>query len=172
MVDGLAKAKHIALRAEMPRALPMVTADERACRQVMINLLSNAIKFSKDGGEVVVSMRRQGRHLALTVADHGIGMAPDAVQRIGEPFFQAQDGLSRQYEGTGLGLSIVKGLIDLHDGELQVRSTLGEGTRVTVLLPLNGPATKLAETPVVTQIRPEPAAPQMPEWRDEKRKAL
>ncbi len=172
MVDGIAKERNITLRSDIPRALPMLTADERACRQVLINLLSNAIKFSHEGSEVVVSMRRQGRCLAMTVSDRGIGMSPESVKRIGEPFFQAEDGLARQYEGTGLGLSIAKGLVELHEGELQVRSSLGEGTSITVVLPLNGPATKLSETAVVTNLRPEAAASQMPEWRNKKRKAL
>jgi cell cycle sensor histidine kinase DivJ len=108
----------------------------------------------------------------MIVSDNGIGMSAEAISRIGEPFFQAQEGLTRGYEGTGLGLSIVKGLIDLHDGSLDVQSTLGQGTRVTVLLPLNGPATKLPETGVVAQLRSEPVSQPMPAWRDEKRQAL
>ena len=105
---------------------------------------------------MTVSMKRQGRFLNLSVADRGIGMAPEALKRIGEPFFQAQDGLSRRYEGTGLGLSIVKGLVDLHEGELHVTSTPGEGTTITVLLPLNGPAIKSVESGAVTKLHPGP----------------
>ena len=108
-----------------------------------------------------------------SVIDRGIGMDGDAIQRIGEPFFQVQSGLSRRYEGTGLGLSIVRGLVDLHDGTLKAVSTPGEGTTVTVLLPLNGPETKKAETAEVTQITPrEPVVARKSEWPDEVRRAL
>jgi cell cycle sensor histidine kinase DivJ len=173
MVDGMARERNIKLIADLPRLLPSLVGDERACRQVLINLLSNAIKFSHENGVVTVSMKRQGALLNISVADRGIGMDREAVSRIGEPFFQAQDGLSRRYEGTGLGLSIVKGLVDLHDGTMRAISSPGEGTTITVLLPLNGPATKTAETAEVTPLTREPAVvAQMPEWHDEKRRAL
>lgn len=172
MVDTMAREKSVRLMTDLPRALPAVVADERACRQILINLLSNAIKFSHEHSVVTVSMKRQGRHLSLAVADQGIGMSTDAVARIGEPFFQAQDGLARRYEGTGLGLSIVKGLVDLHEGTLCVVSTPGEGTTVTVLLPINGPAIKVEETTSVTTLHRDPVPQQMPTWQDEKRRAL
>ncbi len=173
MVDGLARERRITLVADLPRMLPPLIGDERACRQVLINLLSNAIKFSHEGGTVTVSMKRQGNLLNISVADRGIGMDGDAVKRIGEPFFQVQNGLSRRYEGTGLGLSIVRGLVDLHDGTLRAFSTPGEGTTVTVLLPLNGPETKKAETAEVTQITPrEPVVARKSEWPEEVRRAL
>jgi len=140
---------------------------------VLINLLSNAIKFSHEGGKVTVSMRRQGSMLNLTVADDGIGMDDDSIRRIGEPFFQAQDGLARRYEGTGLGLSIVKGLIDLHEGTHYAKSSPGKGTTVTVLLPLNGPATKTAQTQSVAKLvrEPEPQDTPPAQWHDDKRRA-
>jgi two-component system, cell cycle sensor histidine kinase DivJ len=173
MVEGLARERNITLATDISRTVPSVVGDERACRQVLINLLSNAIKFSHEGGTVTVSMKKQGALLNISVADRGIGMDGDAVSRIGEPFFQAQNGLSRRYEGTGLGLSIVRGLIDLHDGTLKAVSTPGEGTTVTVLLPLNGPETKKAETAEVTQITPrEPVVARKSEWPDEVRRAL
>jgi cell cycle sensor histidine kinase DivJ len=173
MVDGMARDRKVKLVTDMPRLLPSVVADERAVRQVLINLLSNAIKFSHDEGVITVSMKRQGALLNISVADRGIGMSPEAVMRIGEPFFQAQEGLARRYEGTGLGLSIVKGLVELHDGTLRVLSSLGEGTTITVLLPLNGPETKRVETAEVTPLKREPAeVAQMAEWHDEKRRAL
>ncbi len=152
MVDKMARDKQVRLVTELPRVVPMLTADERACLQILINLLSNAIKFSREHGVVTLSMKRQGRYLNISVSDHGIGMDPKTVDRIGEPFFQAQDGLSRGYDGTGLGLSIVKGLIDLHEGSLHAVSEPGIGTTMTVLLPLNGPAIKLEESASVTPL--------------------
>ncbi|WDR02733.1 ATP-binding protein [Devosia algicola] len=149
-----------------------MVADERACRQILINLLSNAVKFSHDGGEVTVSLRQQGQYLNLSVSDNGIGMSAEAIAHIGEPFFQAQDGLSRAYEGTGLGLSIVKGLVELHGGTLRAMSEYGAGTTMTVLLPINGPAIKLPDTATVTPLYPDPAPVETIPWQDQKRNAL
>ena len=172
IVETMAKERKVQLVTELPKLLPQLVGDERACRQIVINLLSNAIKFSHEGGVVTLSMKRQGNLLNISVADRGIGMDHEALSRIGEPFFQAQDGLARRYEGTGLGLSIVKGLVDLHQGTLKAISATGEGTTVTVLLPLNGPETKTEETGAVTPLVREPAATQTPLWQDEKRRAL
>ncbi|MEO6394800.1 MAG: ATP-binding protein, partial [Devosia sp.] len=105
-------------------------------------------------------------------SDRGIGMGEEAVRRIGEPFFQANEGLNRRYEGTGLGLSIVKGLVELHQGTLSAVSAPGDGTVVTVLLPLNGPETKTEETAGVTPLHRERPQAQLPQWHDERRKAL
>lgn len=171
MVENLAQAQDVTLVADIASHLPMLVADERACRQILLNLLSNAIKFSHPGGRVTVSLKRQGQSLNLSVSDNGVGMAPESLARIGEPFFQVQDGLARRYEGTGLGLSIVKGLVDLHQGTLRAMSEIGAGTTVTVLLPINGPAIKSEETGSVTPFRREPAAAPIHSWQDEKRKA-
>ena len=173
MVDAMARDKSVRLMTDIPRSLPMLIADERACRQILINLLSNAVKFSNEHSVVTLAMKRQGRHLAISVADHGIGMGEESVSRIGEPFFQAQDGLARRYEGTGLGLSIVKGLVELHDGTLHASSSPGEGTVMTVLLPINGPETKVEETAAVTPLHRDPVQQQMPTtWHDERKRAL
>ena len=170
IVGAMAQARNITIRTELAPLLPALTADERACRQMVINLLSNAIKFSHDYGVVTLAMKRQGQFLNISVRDNGIGMGPESIRRLGEPFFQAQDGLARAYEGTGLGLSIVKGLVDLHEGKLHAVSDLGVGTTMTVLLPVNGPAIKLPETASVTPIRREPSAQQTSAWQDEKRR--
>lgn len=172
IVDPMAREKSVRLMSDLPRALPQIVADERACRQILINLLSNAVKFSHERSVVTLSMKRQGRYLNISVTDQGIGMGEETVKRVGEPFFQAQDGLARSYEGTGLGLSIVKGLVELHEGTLHAMSTPGEGTTMTVLLPINGPATKREETPAVTPLHRESAPQQMPEWHDERKRAL
>lgn len=171
MVEALAKKRNVTLSADIAPHLPLLVGDERACRQILLNLLSNAIKFSHAGGRVTVSLKRQGQNLNLSVSDNGIGMAPESLARLGEPFFQVQDGLERRYEGTGLGLSIVKGLVDLHEGTLRAISEIGSGTSVTVLLPINGPAIKNGETATVTPLYREPAAAPLSLWQDEKRKA-
>ena len=170
MIETTARNKTVSLSTEIEPNLPEIMADERACRQILLNLLSNAVKFSHPGGAVTLVIKRQGQSISFSVRDNGIGMAPMALERIGEPFFQVQDGLSRQYEGTGLGLSIVKGLVELHGGALRAMSEIGMGTTMTVLLPINGPATKMAETATVLPLHREPAAPKT-SWQNEKRKA-
>ena len=140
MVEKLGRDRAVSIETAIPERLPQIVGDERACRQILINLLSNAVKFSHDGGSVALALKRQGRMLNISVTDSGIGMHRETVERIGEPFLQAQDGLSRRYEGTGLGLSIVKGLVSLHEGRLEVVSEPGTGTTVSVLLPIDGPS--------------------------------
>ncbi len=171
MVETMAQQRQVALTTEIEPDLPLLTADERACRQILINLLSNAVKFSHAGSSVTLSIRRQGQSINFSVRDNGIGMAPSALKRIGEPFFQVQDGLTRQYEGTGLGLSIVKGLVDLHGGTLRAMSEIGTGTTMTVLLPINGPATKAGDTAEVLPLHRETATAAPISWPNEKRKA-
>ena len=99
-------------------------------------------------------------------------MHPDTIKRIGEPFLQAQNGLSRRYEGTGLGLSIVKGLVSLHDGRLEVASEQGQGTIVTVLLPVDGPATRERTSATIAQLHKDNRLSDERKWHeDEKRSA-
>lgn len=171
MVETLAQARSVRLRTDIEAGLPLLTADERVCRQILINLLSNAIKFSYEGGAVTVSVKRQGQAINFSVRDDGIGMAPTALKRIGEPFFQVQDGLTREYEGTGLGLSIVKGLVELHGGTLRAMSEIGAGTTMTILLPINGPETKQSDTADILTLHRDSAPTATTSWPDEKRKA-
>jgi two-component system, cell cycle sensor histidine kinase DivJ len=117
--------------------LPELIADRRALNQILLNLLSNAIRFSDRGGKVVVGVRAEAGAVIFTVEDSGVGMSDEDLRRIGEPYFQARGSYDRRHGGTGLGLSIVKGLVRLHGGELFIRSRTGEGTRVTVRLPLD-----------------------------------
>ena len=85
-------------------------------------------------------------------------MSSEVVARLGEPFYQAQNGHARKFEGTGLGLSIVKGLVELHQGQIDVQSRPGKGTRVTVLMPVSGPIESGAfEGVVASQPEAQPA---------------
>jgi cell cycle sensor histidine kinase DivJ len=114
----------------------MITGDPRAFKQIVINLVSNAVKFTERGGKVTVAANVEGPRFVLRVSDNGVGIAPDDLKRIGDPFFQAGKTYQRRHEGTGLGLSIVKSLVGLHGGDLRLHSRVGEGTAVTVTLPL------------------------------------
>ena len=127
----------LTLAREIARELPEIVADRRACRQILINLLSNAVKFTPRGGCVTASVRRERDRVLLVVADTGIGIAEEDLPKVGDPFFQAGSHYSRSHEGTGLGLSVVRGLVGLHRGTLMIESAPGDGTIVTVSLPLD-----------------------------------
>ncbi|WP_164937626.1 ATP-binding protein [Bradyrhizobium guangxiense] len=147
-----ARENGIDLITDAPQDLPVMTGDPRAFKQIVLNLVANAIKFTERGGQVSVSAAVTGSQLMLRIGDTGVGIAPDDLKRIGAPFFQAGRTYQRRHEGTGLGLSIVKSLVALHLGELTVQSRLGEGTAVTVKLPLlyTPPQAKPAESKIAT----------------------
>jgi two-component system, cell cycle sensor histidine kinase DivJ len=145
----------ITFNIEAPGGLPEIVADRRAITHILINLMTNAINFSHPGGIVAISARVEGQHVLLEVADGGIGIAPDDLTRIGNPFFQARNRSGGTQDGAGLGLSIVKALVDLHGGELKTQSRLGEGTRMVVRLPLDctGAADLRPPVPIAGGIR-------------------
>jgi cell cycle sensor histidine kinase DivJ len=138
----------VALKTRIAPGLPEVMADRRAFNQILINLVSNAVKFTPAGGRVTVAASREGEMLAVSVQDTGVGIAEDDMPRLGEAFFQARASYDRRHDGTGLGLSIVKGLVRLHGGDMDIASRLGEGTRVTVRLPIEGEGERPAAVPV------------------------
>ena len=115
--------------------LPRVFADQRGLKQILLNLLTNAIKFTPDGGRVMVRAEVDAEGLWLEVADTGIGIAAQDIDKAMAPFGQADNWLTREHEGTGLGLALCKQLAELHGGQLALESTLGEGTRVRVHIP-------------------------------------
>jgi cell cycle sensor histidine kinase DivJ len=127
----------IDLIAGLPENLPDIIADKRSLNQIMLNLVSNAIKFTKRGGKITVSARSDAAKVTVIVEDNGVGIGAEDLPRIGDPFFQARSSYDRRHDGTGLGLSIVKGLLGLHGGQIEIASRLGEGTRVTIHLPLD-----------------------------------
>jgi len=147
-----ARENGIDLITDAPQDLPVMTGDPRAFKQIVLNLVANAIKFTERGGQVTVVAAVSGSQLTLRISDTGVGIAPDDLKRIGAPFFQAGKTYQRRHEGTGLGLSIVNGLVALHLGELTVQSRLGEGTAVTVKLPLvyTPPQVKAPESKIAT----------------------
>lgn len=134
-----AQAKSIDLQAQIAPDAGEINADRRAVQQILINLVSNAIKFTPDGGDVVVGAKRIGSRLHFWVRDTGIGIAEEDFAKLGKPFMQIHNDYTRRFEGTGLGLSLVKGLVELHDGTMSIESMPGEGTTVTISLPVGGP---------------------------------
>lgn len=125
------------LVVDVQSGLPPILGDERLFRQIVINLLSNAFKFSSDetGLVTIRAAIRNDDRLYLEVEDNGIGIPAADIPRLSEPFFQVDDSLSRSHEGTGLGLSLVRTLVEAHQGSLEIRSELGRGSCMTIVLP-------------------------------------
>ncbi|NJC41394.1 cell cycle sensor histidine kinase DivJ [Brevundimonas alba] len=130
-----AEEKGVALTGVLPAETVDVSADKRALKQIALNLMSNAVKFTPPGGTVTVTVEAIGPYLELVVADTGVGIAPEDVRRLGRPFEQA-GAIEQRRQGTGLGLSLVRAFAELHGGRMSIDSTLGEGTAVTVRLPV------------------------------------
>ncbi len=114
-----------------------VQADRRAIKQILLNLLSNASKFTNDGGRITVRAKRTGGALALTIEDTGCGIPRSALAKIGQPFEQVQNQLTKSHAGSGLGLAISRSLAELHGGALKIRSREGVGTIVSVRIPMS-----------------------------------
>jgi cell cycle sensor histidine kinase DivJ len=150
MMQLQAKAKAIRLSTHTASDLGEINADRRAVQQMLINLVSNAVKFTPDGGEVVIGAQRIGSRLHFWVSDTGIGIAEENIGNLGKPFMQIQNGYTRAFEGAGLGLSLVKGLVALHDGTMSIESASGEGTKVTISLPVEGPRERVEKPAVVS----------------------
>ncbi|HET9517128.1 MAG TPA: ATP-binding protein [Actinoplanes sp.] len=127
----------VELRTEVSGPLP-VHADADQLDRVLMNLLSNAVKFTPPDGSVTVTGRRQDAHVVLTVADTGMGIPPTEQGALFARFFRASNAVRHAIPGTGLGLAIVRTIVDNHRGSIQVQSTEGSGTTVTVSLPATG----------------------------------
>lgn len=110
-------------------------ADEQMFHRVLVNILGNAVKFTEDKGTVNISTFCQGGMIGISVEDNGIGIPEEAIPRIFDRFYQADDSSTRKYGGTGLGLAIVKEIVEVHFGRIDVDSEEGRGTSVTILFP-------------------------------------
>jgi|GEM_PF-776529 len=138
VVDNLrsrADKKAIQLSLYTPEQPFELVTDQAAIQRILFNIIGNAIKFTPRGGSVEVRLQRAGDGTVLEVADTGIGIEPDFLPDLFQPFRQESTGDSRSYEGSGLGLAITKQLVDLLGGAIEVDSTRGEGTTFSVQLP-------------------------------------
>jgi signal transduction histidine kinase len=134
MIRLQAEANGVRIHNSLEEPNITLRADLRAVKQILLNLLTNAVKFTPAGGSVTIRTEHTDG-LALVVADTGIGIDPDALGTLGEPFTQADASISRKYGGTGLGLAISSRLAALHGGGLTIQSTQGQGTTVRVTFP-------------------------------------
>ncbi|HEY5314298.1 MAG TPA: ATP-binding protein, partial [Pirellulales bacterium] len=139
MFVGVAEAADLRLRLDCQGPPVLIYGDANRLRQVVNNLIDNAIKFSQAGGTITVSVHREhARHAVLEVADTGIGIAAEDLPHVFERFYRGDKSRQRKDRsgGTGLGLSICSSIAAAHNGTIKVESTLGQGTTVTVTLPL------------------------------------
>lgn len=124
------------LELDIPAALPLLSADGRKLKQILVNLLSNAIKFTDRGGKVTFRAAcGPDSGFLFEIADTGIGIAAEDIPKALSQFGQVDSDLNRKYEGTGLGLPLTKALVDLHGGSMDLQSEVGVGTTVLVRLP-------------------------------------
>lgn len=128
------------IKLEVEPGLATVKGDHGQLSQVFDNLLSNAIRYGCDqsSAEIQVSVRSEGGYVAVTVTDHGPGIARNHIPRLTERFYRVDEARSRGSGGTGLGLAIVKHIVERHRGLLDIKSELGAGTSVSVRLPVRG----------------------------------
>ncbi|MBA4371787.1 MAG: hypothetical protein C0402_02870 [Thermodesulfovibrio sp.] len=148
IMNSLAARKNIQIQTDISAETGTFHADKVKFKQILYNLISNAIKFTPAGGELgitVASLENRAsllpwalegqQFLQVTVWDKGIGIKPEDTERIFEEFEQADSTMARNFEGTGLGLALTKKLIDLHGGQITLRSVYGEGSEFTFYLP-------------------------------------
>jgi cell cycle sensor histidine kinase DivJ len=127
--------KGVALKPYVVPGAKVIFADKRAIKQMLINLITNGVKFTPRGGEVHILAARDSNGIEIAVADTGVGIGPEDLKRLGQPFEQVEGEHVREQEGTGLGLALVKALAGMHGGDAVIESMLGEGTTVHVRLP-------------------------------------
>jgi two-component system cell cycle sensor histidine kinase PleC len=136
VVSGRANDKRLALVSRIGAGIRL-TADQRLLKQIVLNLLSNAVKFTPEGGRITIRARVAGGFVSIAIADTGIGIPKEALNRLGRAFEQVESQLTKSHQGSGLGLAIAKSLIELHHGTMRIRSTPGRGTMVLLRLPID-----------------------------------
>jgi signal transduction histidine kinase/DNA-binding response OmpR family regulator len=191
IIKEKAASRRIRLHMDAAEAPDWIQADPRKVKQIVYNLLSNAVKFSSEGGQVTLRAGRVPRaevgqpsgswaargfplagngfteFLKISVTDSGIGISPEGLTHLFQPFRQIDSGLARRFEGTGLGLAMVKLLAELHGGAVAVESAAGQGSCFTVWLPL-----RAAEEGALAPARAPAPPPPRPEALAEARTAL
>lgn len=134
LVAEQARSKNLAVEIDLRPAMDIL-ADERGLQQIFGNILQNAVKFTPRDGRVQVRVRSCGDHVHIFIEDSGIGIPKTALGKLGRPFEQVENNLTRSYKGSGLGLAIARSTAELHGGGLRIRSDEGYGTIVLIRLP-------------------------------------
>ena len=165
--------KQVQINSNIPKNINKINVEERRIRQVLINLLTNAVKFTPSQGQVNLLVAVGGGDtwqgeatipqriklmnspmIVFQVVDTGIGIAPNDLQRLFQPFVQVSSSLNRQYEGTGLGLALVKQIVELHGGQVMAESDIGKGSCFSVALPYEMSQYSAPESPTASTTLP------------------
>ncbi|MFC0283073.1 ATP-binding protein [Camelimonas abortus] len=137
-VSEAASGKDLRLTVAAPDSLAM-EADSRALQQILVHLLRNAVRFTPEGGAVTVRAEADSEWAYIHVADTGVGIPEEALDKLGRPFEQVEGEFNKANKGAGLGLAIARSLAEMHGGRLEIRSRQGEGTTASVIIPLRAP---------------------------------
>lgn len=130
------RPRHITLKRDLPKEKYVVWIDQDKMTQVLDNILSNAIKYSPDGGTITCRVVKKNHQLLVSVADEGMGISYERLEKIFERFYRADKSRTRELGGTGLGLAISKELVEAHQGKIWATSREGKGTTIFFTLPL------------------------------------
>ncbi len=140
LIRRRASDKKVSLSFDPDDDLPEIQGDHLAIKQMTLNLISNAIKFTDEGGRIRVTVAHEASDIVIRVADTGVGISAEDLPRLAQPFEQASSNDGRNVKGTGLGLALTKSFAEMHGGRFAIESVLGEGTTVSIYLPV--PATE------------------------------
>lgn len=135
-IKPIAEQDNINIKVQLQENLPALRADREKLQQVFFNLLSNAIKFNKRNGKIIVEASQNDGVMEVSIADTGIGIPREHLDKIFDRFYQVDGSTTRKYVGTGLGLAIVKKAVEMHGGKIWVESELGNGSKFTFTLPM------------------------------------
>jgi len=156
----LAKGLHYAYKGGDKTA--SVLADPEKLQQIVLNLLSNAVKFTDAGGTITLAAKPSGKCIDISVADTGAGISAEKLERVFDPFVQAERRLNQPVQGVGLGLAISRDLAHAMSGEITVQSEVGKGSTFTLSLP-RAPRMDLSDVPPIAEpARPEPSKTDVP----------
>lgn len=138
-IAPFSRKKSITIQTSIPKDIHPLTADRVKFKQILFNLLSNSVKFTPDNGRITISANPEKQHIRFDVSDTGIGIKPEDMNNLFEPFHQLDASHARHYEGTGLGLALTKRLVELHGGQIWAKSEYGKGSTFSFLLPVRQP---------------------------------
>jgi signal transduction histidine kinase len=134
-VQGAALRKNISIHRHVPDNFPSLIGDKDQLKGALINILGNAVKYTPENGDIHFELSEQDNRVIFDIRDTGYGMSEEDLSHIFDKFYRSQDPQIAEQQGTGLGLAITSEIISLHNGEMKVKSKIGEGTHFTVKIP-------------------------------------
>ncbi|QPC80796.1 HAMP domain-containing histidine kinase [Phototrophicus methaneseepsis] len=135
LLQDVASRRRIEIDHQVETSTGPIWGQPRLLQHVMVNLVSNAVKYNRRGGTITIAARNEGPFVRIDVADTGIGIPPEKLQKVFDRFFRVKSESSQNAEGAGLGLAVVKAIVEKHNGRISVQSDMGLGSTFTVLLP-------------------------------------